>query len=362
MPLLIQIVRDANSEGDPSFKAANTEILIDGTGFTAAALSGDVTMTNAGVVTIANDAVQAAMLNDDIISGQTEMTGDVADADELLISDAGTIKRADFSVVRDAVFNDVSGDATIAAGGALTIANGAVETAMIADESVTLAKLAHAAANTVLVRDANSEGDPSFKAVANTEILIGDGTGFTAAALSGDVTMTAGVVTKANDAVQAAMLNDDIISGQTEMTGDVADADELLISDAGTVKRADFSVVRDAVFNDVSGDATIAAGGALTGNGAVETAMIADESVTLAKLAHTAANTVLVRDANSAGDPSFKAVANTEILIGDGTGFTAAALSGDVTMTNRWCCYYTSQVEGSMLNNNVILGQTEMMI
>ena len=29
-------------------------------------------MTN-GVVTIENDAVQAAMLNDDIISGQTEM-------------------------------------------------------------------------------------------------------------------------------------------------------------------------------------------------------------------------------------------------------------------------------------------------
>ena len=48
------------------------------------------------------------------------MTGDIEDADELLISDAGTIKRADFSVVRDAVFNDVSGDAEIAAGGALT--------------------------------------------------------------------------------------------------------------------------------------------------------------------------------------------------------------------------------------------------
>ena len=66
------------------------------------------------------------MLNDDVISkqgqisGQTEMTGDIEDADELLISDAGTIKRADFSVVRDAVFNDVSGDAEIAAGGALT--------------------------------------------------------------------------------------------------------------------------------------------------------------------------------------------------------------------------------------------------
>jgi hypothetical protein len=47
-----------------------------------------------------------------------------------------------------------------------------------------------------------------------------------------------------------------------------------------------------------------------------------------------AANTVKVRDANSSGVPSDKALASTEILIGDGTGFTAAALSGDATMTN----------------------------
>ena len=72
----------------------------------------------------------------------------------------------------------------------------------VADESITLAKLAHAAANTVMVRDANSEGDPSFKEVTNTQILIGDGTGFTAAALSGDVTMTnAGVVSVADNKI-----------------------------------------------------------------------------------------------------------------------------------------------------------------
>ena len=80
------------------------------------------------------------MLNNDVISGQVEMVGDVEDTDELLISDAGTIKRADFSVVRDAVFNDVSGDAT-AAGGALTIANNAVETDMIVDESRNISKI-----------------------------------------------------------------------------------------------------------------------------------------------------------------------------------------------------------------------------
>ena len=55
--------------------------------------------------------------------------------------------------------------------------------------------------------------------------------------------------------------------------------------------------------------------------------------VTFAKMQHVAANTVLVRDASSTGDISAKAVTNTQILIGDGTGFTAASLSGDVTMT-----------------------------
>jgi hypothetical protein len=82
-------------------------------------------------------------------------------------------------------------------------------------------------------------------------------------------------------------------------------------------------------------------------------ATVADESITLAKLAHAAANTVLVRDANSTGDPSFKAVTNTQILIGDGTGFTAAALSGDVTMTNGGVVTIAANsVEGTMLNTN----------
>ena len=84
--------------------------------------------------------------------------------------------------------------------------------ASIADESITNAKLSHMAANTVKVRDANSSGDPSDKAVADTQILIGDGTGFTAAALSGDVTMANdGTVTIANNAVENAMMADDSI-------------------------------------------------------------------------------------------------------------------------------------------------------
>ena len=61
---------------------------------------------------------------------------------------------------------------------------------------------------------------------------------------------------------------------------------------------------------------------------------IKDAGVANAELANMAANTVKVRNANSSGVPSDVALATTEILIGDGTGFTTAALSGDATMTN----------------------------
>ena len=61
------------------------------------------------------------------ITGQTEMTGDVADADEFMISDGGVLKRVDFSVVRDAVFGDVSSEISIAAGGAATVANNVID-------------------------------------------------------------------------------------------------------------------------------------------------------------------------------------------------------------------------------------------
>ena len=111
--------------------------------------------------------------------------------------------------------------------------------------------------NSVKVRDNAADGAPSDKVLTTTQILIGDGTGFTAAALSSDVTMTnTGAVTIANAAVSNA------------------------------------------------------------------------------KLANMAANTIKVRDADSSGVPTDLAVTTTQIVIGDGTGFTAAALSGDVTMTN----------------------------
>jgi len=108
----------------------------------------------------------------------------------------------------------------------------------IPDESVTLAKMEHAPANTVLVRDANSSGDPSYKALATTEILIGDGTGFTAAALSGDVTMTnAGVVT-VTDLPLKANLADPTFTGTPLAPTAAAGTDTTQIATTAFVKAA----------------------------------------------------------------------------------------------------------------------------
>ena len=73
------------------------------------ALTGDVTATLSGfdgsgnvsaAATIASAAVHHAMLNDDIISGQGALTSGLASTDELMISDAGTVKRMDVSVLQ----------------------------------------------------------------------------------------------------------------------------------------------------------------------------------------------------------------------------------------------------------------------
>jgi hypothetical protein len=52
---------------------------------------------------LAADSVTAAKLNDDIISGQTELASGPADTDEFLVSDAGTLKRIDYSLIKGTI-------------------------------------------------------------------------------------------------------------------------------------------------------------------------------------------------------------------------------------------------------------------
>ena len=67
----------------------------DGTVTTAKLASDAVTEAK-----IADDAVESEHLNNNIISGQTALGATPADTDELLVSDAGTLKRVDFSYLK----------------------------------------------------------------------------------------------------------------------------------------------------------------------------------------------------------------------------------------------------------------------
>jgi hypothetical protein len=57
----------------------------------------DATVSTAKIV---DDAVTAAKINNDIISGSTELATTPADTDEFLVSDAGTLKRIDYSLIK----------------------------------------------------------------------------------------------------------------------------------------------------------------------------------------------------------------------------------------------------------------------
>ena len=237
------------------------------------------------------------------------------------------------------------------------VSSGAVT---VKDAGIANAELADMAANTVKVRNANSSGVPSDLALATTEIMIGDGTGFTAASLSGDVSMTnAGVVTV--DSIQGTSVTSTAPTNDQYMKYSSASSEWQMVSIVGDDKLTTKGDLL--VYNTVDSETRLPVGvnglvltADSTATNGVDWAAVsaADGSITNAKLADMAANTVKVRDANSSGVPSDKALASTEILIGDGTGFTAASLSGDVTMANTGAVTIAnSAVEDAMVATGI---------
>ena len=85
---IIGIVDSAASDVSKKITFSNFEDQIFGN------VSGDIAIAAGGAATIQADAVESGMLNDNVISGQTELaSGDAVDADEMLISDGGTLKK-----------------------------------------------------------------------------------------------------------------------------------------------------------------------------------------------------------------------------------------------------------------------------
>jgi hypothetical protein len=78
-----------------------------GAGSVGTAAIADLNVTTAKIAAdaiteakIADDAVESEHLNDNVISGQTELATAPADTDEFLVSDAGTLKRIDYTHIK----------------------------------------------------------------------------------------------------------------------------------------------------------------------------------------------------------------------------------------------------------------------
>ena len=166
---------DVTISGDDLFMATNTSgaaLIADGTNFNPVVISGDIAIATNGAATIQADAVEGSMLNDNVISGQTEITSGLADADELLYSDGGTLKKVGMDTMKT-YFSPVAGSSSIVTTG--TISSGTWEATDIG--------VAHGGtgastltANGVLI----GNGTSAVTAVdlsTKGKILIGDGSG-----------------------------------------------------------------------------------------------------------------------------------------------------------------------------------------
>mgnify|MGYP003133476796 CR=1 FL=1 len=186
--------------------------------------------------------------------------------DHFMFSDNGTEKKITFSNLEDAIFANVSGDATIAAGGTLTIAANAVQDSMVNDDvatglagdglaassgvlsvgvddtgieinsdalrlkdnGVTLAKMAGLARGKFIIGDAS--GDPSALTLGSAgQLLVSDGDDLLYRSLGGDATLGAdGTLTIAANAVEGSMLNSNVAGagldyGSNQLSVDVSD-------------------------------------------------------------------------------------------------------------------------------------------
>ena len=122
----VTIAGDLTISGDDLTMGTNTSghiMVADGTNFNPVAVSGDVTIASNGAVTIANGAVETAMVNANVITGQTAETSLDTSNDTILIHDdsASALRKTTLASISSALggITDVVADTSPQLGGNL---------------------------------------------------------------------------------------------------------------------------------------------------------------------------------------------------------------------------------------------------
>jgi len=219
--------------------------------------------------------------------------------DKLLVSDNGTEKSITFSNLQDSIFADVSGDVAIAAGGAATIQAGSVENSMLADDAVDSDELAAGAVDRAHLAADIVDGTKIADDVIDSEHYVDasiDLAHMSANSVDSNQYVDASIDTAhignqqitnalmADDAVGADELAANAVVNASVASGAAIDIDKLSWTSEG-ITLTDFaqddkvflydtsgtaiagittSNFEDAIFGNVSSEATIAGGGALT--------------------------------------------------------------------------------------------------
>jgi len=290
---------------------------------------------------MAQTTIAGGFIDADLVSAQTALTAGLVSTDELIISDAGVLKRMDISVLEDYIVTNLGDNNIDVTQSSHGFAVGDV--IRVTTTNNTYAKaLADTAANAEVigividVTDTNNftyatSGEITVAAAVPNSTTAGDivylstssagGTQTTEPSTTNQISKPIAVITEANNKMVLLPYRGEIISGGATSFAPV-DATYLTLGANGTL----------------TGERVLTAGTGITltdaGAGGAATLTIDNDSITFAKMQNVAANSVLIRNANSSGDLAELALATTQILIGNGTGFTAAALSGEATMTN----------------------------
>ena len=158
--------------------------------------------------------------------------------DHLLIVDdgaGGTERKSEFTRVKKYIFSAVSGDATASDSGALTIANDAVEQAMIADDAVGADQLASSAVVTAsIVDDAVTQAKIADDAVGADQLAAN-------AVVNASIASSAAIADSKLDTISTAgkvALTALEIDGGTDIGADLTTSDLIIVDEASQVSIA----------------------------------------------------------------------------------------------------------------------------